>query len=448
MAARAAAAPAAPFARPTATQVACVTADDDLTAALRAAAQGMVIAAAATPPGLADILLSGTCGTLIIDLAELGNSAPTVIQHLASQFPDIPIIGIGTRHEEAEVAGLISSGEIYRFLHRPVSAGRAKTFLEAALRRHEELKPTARKLRSAGLNAPAPAPIPHRLATGARAASLEAVATAAAAAATRTGAMRRAPEPWYRSIPAVPILSAIAFAVVALGVGLMLRDALGRSALPLTAESRGTGPSRTAVRGLLRPAPTPAAAAAEERVPGATHAPAASDASAAAAGATPASPGVPEAADAPRKIHGARPEYPDAARASGVEGWVDLHFTVSPAGEPADVSVTGADPRGIFEDAAVAAVGRWRYAPRATPGEVDQRVSFRLSDPQATAPARATAPATAPPNAPSMATAPAAVPAAAPAAQSAPATPRTAGPEAPPATAAASATVATVTPEP
>ena len=45
--------------------------------------------------------------------------------------------GRGTAEEQSKVASQITSGVVYRFLHRPVSAPRVRLFVEAALRRHE-----------------------------------------------------------------------------------------------------------------------------------------------------------------------------------------------------------------------------------------------------------------------------------------------------------------------
>ena len=90
-----------PFAGLTATEVAVVSAQTELLVELRRALPGVSITAAPNPQALAELLLAGTCGVLVIDLPELGTSATTVIHHLASQFPDVPIISIGNRHEEA-----------------------------------------------------------------------------------------------------------------------------------------------------------------------------------------------------------------------------------------------------------------------------------------------------------------------------------------------------------
>jgi protein TonB len=58
----------------------------------------------------------------------------------------------------------------------------------------------------------------------------------------------------------------------------------------------------------------------------------------------------------------AEPAYPRNALARRLPGWVDVVFTVEPSGRTRDVQVAGADPPGVFDDAAVAAVRRWRFA--------------------------------------------------------------------------------------
>ena len=369
-----------PFASLAAVQVACVTADATLADALRAAAPSVAVATAATPFELADLLLSGACGVLVMDLAELGTSATTVIHHLANQFPDVPIIGIGTRHDEAEVAGLISTGEVYRFLHRPLSAARARTFIEAALRRHEELRPTAQTLKGAASHPSTTGPITRRLATASRHAHLTATLTAE----------QNSERAWYQSMPLVSMLAGIAVAVVALALGLTLRDSVGRSAAPHGEVARALAPGRTAVRGLLRPVDPRKAAPATRRAidaaarPRPAVPPLAAVAAPAPAATVPATATATAtegpAGDALKKIHGAKAEYPEAAATTGVEGWVDVHFTVSPEGVPQNITVTGADPRDLFEQAAIAAVAQWRYAPRQAAAETDNRIHFKPPD--------------------------------------------------------------------
>ncbi|MEJ0036324.1 MAG: TonB family protein [Gammaproteobacteria bacterium] len=74
-----------------------------------------------------------------------------------------------------------------------------------------------------------------------------------------------------------------------------------------------------------------------------------------------------------------KPNYPQAALERGREGWVDLVFTVRADGTITDIGVTAAEPAGIFEKAAMAAVRRWRYEPVKRDGRVvEQRARLRL----------------------------------------------------------------------
>jgi TonB family protein len=73
------------------------------------------------------------------------------------------------------------------------------------------------------------------------------------------------------------------------------------------------------------------------------------------------------------------PVYPPSARERGTGGWVDVLFTVRVDGTITDLSVTAAEPAGIFEQAAMAAVRRWRYQPVRKEGRaVEQRARVRI----------------------------------------------------------------------
>jgi len=76
------------------------------------------------------------------------------------------------------------------------------------------------------------------------------------------------------------------------------------------------------------------------------------------------------------------PAYPPAAQARGLEGYVDVSFTVTPFGAVENPSVTGAQPQNVFDAAALAAVSRWRYAADETraPQVLSARVAFSLND--------------------------------------------------------------------
>jgi TonB family protein len=58
------------------------------------------------------------------------------------------------------------------------------------------------------------------------------------------------------------------------------------------------------------------------------------------------------------------PEYPRNALQRGIEGWVDVEFTVAPDGTTRDIVVTDASNSTYFRDEAIAAVSQWRFEPR------------------------------------------------------------------------------------
>ncbi|MGE0625938.1 MAG: energy transducer TonB [Pseudomonadales bacterium] len=77
-------------------------------------------------------------------------------------------------------------------------------------------------------------------------------------------------------------------------------------------------------------------------------------------------------------VSGSGPVYPAAAKADGIEGVVVVRYGVSKDGRVIDARVDSAQPTGIFEDAALAAVRSWRYNPALRDGEpvaVDNVVS-------------------------------------------------------------------------
>lgn len=79
------------------------------------------------------------------------------------------------------------------------------------------------------------------------------------------------------------------------------------------------------------------------------------------------------------------PTYPIEARRKKIEGWVRVELTVLEDGSVADVRVREAKPPGIFEDAAKAAVSRWKFRPAAQDGKpvrrrAAQTLRFQLQD--------------------------------------------------------------------
>jgi protein TonB len=104
-----------------------------------------------------------------------------------------------------------------------------------------------------------------------------------------------------------------------------------------------------------------------------------------AARAAPIPPKVPKEV-APRRVRYVAPEYPREALLDGIEGWVDVSFNVTPAGDVVDVQVDGASRRNMFERAAANAVRQWKFEQRQVDDpdfkqRVKTRVEFRLKKP-------------------------------------------------------------------
>jgi protein TonB len=77
------------------------------------------------------------------------------------------------------------------------------------------------------------------------------------------------------------------------------------------------------------------------------------------------------------------PSYPARARAQGVQGYVKFKLLVDADGGVVEVRVVDSKPRGVFDDAATAAIRRWRFTPATYRGKavklwVTQTLRFKL----------------------------------------------------------------------
>ena len=81
------------------------------------------------------------------------------------------------------------------------------------------------------------------------------------------------------------------------------------------------------------------------------------------------------------------PDYPQRALSRGLEAWVQVQFTITPAGTVKDAIVVAAEPADVFNEAALKAIERWRYNPKVENGAsvervgVQTRIVFQLSQP-------------------------------------------------------------------
>jgi len=91
--------------------------------------------------------------------------------------------------------------------------------------------------------------------------------------------------------------------------------------------------------------------------------------------------GLPESAAAspPVAISKAQPDYPEQAKKRRAEGWVEMDFVVTQLGTVANITVVRAEPKGLFDRAAMRALARWKFKPASRAGKpVDARVRTRI----------------------------------------------------------------------
>ena len=87
---------------------------------------------------VSDLLVAGQVGIVVLDVQALYEGARVFVQQIKRQFPDLVLVAAGHRDEETSLAALISSGLVYRFIHKPMSPARAKLFVEAAIKKYDD----------------------------------------------------------------------------------------------------------------------------------------------------------------------------------------------------------------------------------------------------------------------------------------------------------------------
>ena len=87
---------------------------------------------------VSDLLVAGEVGIVVLDVQALHEGARVFVEQIKRQFPDLVLVAAGHRDDETSLAGLISAGLVYRFIHKPMSPARAKLFAEAAIKKHAD----------------------------------------------------------------------------------------------------------------------------------------------------------------------------------------------------------------------------------------------------------------------------------------------------------------------
>ena len=81
-----------------------------------------------------------------------------------------------------------------------------------------------------------------------------------------------------------------------------------------------------------------------------------------------------------------QPQYPLRASERGIEGWVEVQFTISKLGTVKDPVVINSHPSSIFDRSALKAIRKWKYNPKIEDGEpverpgIKVRLKFELSN--------------------------------------------------------------------
>lgn len=146
------------------------------------------------------------------------------------------------------------------------------------------------------------------------------------------------------------------------------RTAAANAALKAQASASAIAADEAAARASTPAAPIPGAA------PAAASGPAVAAAAPVAAAARPAPPPRP----APRLIADASPRYPLTAMNRKLEGSVEVAFTIQPDGSTGAARVVSAQPAGVFEEAALAAVARLRFEASGDSHAARRTLNFKL----------------------------------------------------------------------
>ena len=95
---------------------------------------------------VSDLLVAGEVGIVVLDVQTLHEGARIFVEQIKRQFPDLVLVAAGLRDDETSLAALISSGLVYRFIHKPMSPARAKLFAEAAIKKYEDQRRRAAEI--------------------------------------------------------------------------------------------------------------------------------------------------------------------------------------------------------------------------------------------------------------------------------------------------------------
>lgn len=176
-----------------------------------------------SPDKVSDLLAAGGVGILMLD-AQVLEAAHLrgFVENIKQLFPALVLIVAGTRESEGALASQISAGTVYRFIHKPMSPGRARLFADAAVRKFAEQAGRADHRSTAARQPPSSGEAAARGATARviapRAAASQAAAFPPAASEAGTAPVAPARPAGSRNLWIAGALTAVAVAVVIMAV--------------------------------------------------------------------------------------------------------------------------------------------------------------------------------------------------------------------------------------
>ena len=135
--------------------------DEEFLATIKDSSRGLHnVHHAVTPTEAEEIVQANSVGVLVTDAAMVGSNIEVLTQRLRRNSPRLVAVVAGRRDDGELLMDLINRGQVYRFLLKPVSPGRARLAIEASVKHHLEAADKAFKGSDAKAAPAAPAAKP------------------------------------------------------------------------------------------------------------------------------------------------------------------------------------------------------------------------------------------------------------------------------------------------
>ena len=123
-----------------------LTTDDEFLSTIKGSVRGLHnVHHASTLKQAEQALKKSKVGVAVVDAAMIGSNIEKLTQHLRESKKRLVSIVAGRRDDGEMLMDLINRGKVYRFLMKPVSAGRARLAIEASVKHHLEAPDSAFK---------------------------------------------------------------------------------------------------------------------------------------------------------------------------------------------------------------------------------------------------------------------------------------------------------------